>query len=42
MKIELDPYRISIMGRSAITRVAGVILLVACLWMAIAWAVALP
>ena len=42
MKIELDPYLTSIMGRAAIVRVAGVILLVGCLWMAIEWAVALP
>ena len=33
---------VSLMARSAGARLAGVLVVVACLWLAIAWAVSLP
>jgi len=38
----LDPFLSSVMARSAATRVLAVLGLLALLWLAIAWAVALP
>jgi hypothetical protein len=42
MRIQLDPYRTSVMAVSAISRIAAVSFLLTCLWIAIGWAVALP
>lgn len=42
MNTDLDLFRTSLMGRSSLGRVAGVLLLLLALWAAIAWAVALP
>lgn len=42
MTFRTDPFRISIMGWSAGVRVLAVLVLLAALWAAIVWAVALP
>jgi hypothetical protein len=37
-----DPFRRSWLARSALLRLAAVIGVIACLWLAILWAVSLP
>ena len=37
-----DPFLSSLIGRSALSRLIGVVLVLGLLWLAIAWAVALP
>jgi hypothetical protein len=42
MKLDFDPFRTSAMARSSQIRASAISLLVLALWIAIAWAVALP
>jgi hypothetical protein len=42
MAFRTDPFRSSILASSALTRALAVLILLAALWAAIAWAVALP
>lgn len=42
MTIQSHPFRSSILAQSALTRTLAVLVLLAGLWAAIAWAVALP
>ncbi|WP_274534647.1 hypothetical protein [Pararhizobium polonicum] len=42
MKLDFDPFRTSVMARSFMVRVSAIGLLLVALWVAIAWAVALP
>lgn len=37
-----DPFRSSLMARSALHRVLGALAIIGLLWLAIAWAAALP
>ena len=37
-----DPFLSSLMARASVDRVAAVVVLIACLWLAISWAVSLP
>lgn len=37
-----DPFRSSAMAQASVRRVGGAAMLVACLWLAILWAVSLP
>jgi hypothetical protein len=37
-----DPFRGSLLARSAAARLTGVAAVIACLWLAIFWAVSLP
>ncbi len=37
-----DPFLSSLMARAATVRLAAVAVVIACLWLAIAWAAALP
>jgi hypothetical protein len=42
MTFRSDPFRTSILARSALIRALAVLILLAALWAAIGWAVALP
>jgi hypothetical protein len=37
-----DPFLSSLMARASVHRLAAVLVLIACLWLAISWAVSLP
>jgi len=42
MPPNLNSFRQSLMGRSSAVRLAGIVILLVLLWLAIAWAVDLP
>ena len=42
MLLQRDELRLSLLAHSAAARLAGAALVIACLWLAIAWAVSLP